>query len=139
MSDDDFSDVPEALGLGGIFTGDGLSDHNNVPVKLTREGYLVSTKCERCGRPRQVTVSFQEMAFIALGRVPPGWFYNPQKGVMCWGQGCNCSDVVRPYPFGLTPNECSTNLNKAVTYGYISPVQAQQLQRNVQSVPLPAR
>jgi len=134
---DDFGDVPEATGLGGIFSGAGLSDYNSVSTKLKRDGLHINTKCERCGRPRQITVSFLEMVFIAHGRVPPEWFYDESQGVMRWAHGCNCSDQVKPYPFGVTPNECTQNLNKAVTYGYLPQQTAQQYTQHVLAQPVP--
>lgn len=131
--DDDFSDIPEASSLGGIFSGDGLSDIQNVPTKLAPDGYLVETRCTRCGRPKKITVSYQELTFIAAGRVPPDWFY--ENGMMRWGRGCNCSDAVKPYPFGLTPDECARAIGKAVTYQYLSPAQVQQLRQMVAQTP----
>ena len=82
-----------------------------------------------------VVSKFLEMVFIAQGRVPPEWFYDQANGVMRWGRGCNCSDQIRPYPFGMTPNECAQGLNKAITYGYITPQTAQQYTQQVLSQP----
>ena|SRR5689334_10334872 len=136
-NEDDFSDIPEASSLGGIFSGDGLSDQQNVPTKLTPQGYRVETRCTRCGRPKHITVDYMELALIASHRLPPDWFY--EGGTVRWGRGCNCSENVRPYPFGLTPDECARAISKAVTYQYLSPQQLQQLQRAVQQTPAASR
>jgi hypothetical protein len=133
---DDFSDVPEATAFGGIFAGEGLADLNSAKTKLTRDGLRVETKCERCGRPKHITVEFLEMMFIAHGRTPPDWFYDREHGLMRWARGCACSDQVKPYPFGITPNECSQGISKAVNYQYLSAQQADQLRQQVLSQPM---
>ena len=141
--DDDFSDIPEASSLGGIFSGPGLNDHNSAPTKLVPPsadepgGLRIQTRCERCGRPRQITVTFLEMVFIAHKRTPPEWIYDGTRGVMRWALGCPCSDQVKPYPFGVTPSECAQGLNKAISYGYLPQHTAQQYTQHVLSQPVP--
>lgn len=133
MANDDFSDIPEAASLGGIFAGDGLSDYNTVRTKLTPQGLDVSTHCEGCGRGKKITVSFPELIYMANGRQPPEWYYD--SGMWRWGRGCNCSGQVRPYPFGLTRNECQAAVDKALSYAYLSPQQVQQVIAHLQSQP----
>lgn len=133
---DDWREIPEATGLGGIFSGDGLSDYNSAPTKLKRDGLNISTKCERCGRPKLITVTFLEMVFVSMGREPPEWYYDAEHGLMRWRRGCACSDQVRPYPFGITPSECTQNLNKAMSYGFLTPAQAEQMKGHVMGQPV---
>jgi hypothetical protein len=134
-NNEDWSDVPEATGLGGIFGGEGLSEFNSVRTKLDPNGLHVFTRCERCGKQPKLLVSFVELMFIAKGREAPEWWYDKDTGLMRWRRGCSCSEQVRPYPFGLTPGECTQALTKAIQYHYISQQQAQQMEQHVASTP----
>lgn len=141
---DDFADVPEATGLGGIFAGEGLSDVSKVTTRLDGPnaqtgdpaGLHVFVRCESCGKPPRILVTLPELIVISMGRETPEWYYDGKVGLFRWRLGCSGHEQVRPYPFGLTVDECTRAVQKALSYGYISMPQVKQIQQQVAAQPV---
>jgi hypothetical protein len=117
---DDFSDAPELRG-GGIFQGEGLSQHNSANTKVKPDGLHIQTHCVMCGRNRDVVADWREVTWMAERAEPPEWWFDESVRLMRFRKGCSCSGTPQPYPFGLTNEECGRAVIKAMQSGYVPP------------------
>jgi hypothetical protein len=142
MSDDPFSDVKHytqgAGSLGGIFEGsEGLGALHAADTRFqpTGHGLLIECTCQQCGMPAGIEASWDELTYISMKMVPPGWFRNPQQGLICPHVGCaRCAMILG---VGLTPQECERALRGGIDASYITAQQVQQAMAYIRSKPGP--
>jgi hypothetical protein len=114
----------------GSLGGDGADEIHRVQTKpLGREGAKYQLRCQHCGQPVHVEVSWAEMAYVALGQQPPGWIYEQTRGAMRPNIGCGLCHVVIMLLF--TPDECGRNLAAGEAAGYIAPGYVRQAQQRL--------
>ena len=139
MSDDAFSDVKQyRSSLGGIFEdseGLGALHQARTQFQQTGRGLLMEYTCQHCGLPSGIEADWEEITYIAMKRVPAGWFKDDEYGIVRPKVGCaRCSMLVG---VGLTPQECERAIRGGIDAGYITQQQIQKATAYIQGKPGP--
>lgn len=120
MSDDHFADVRGHLSGYGVLGGDGADEVDSVKtLPLSKEGPRYQVRCQHCGQPNIITVSWDELVYVSANQQPQGWVYEPTRGAVRPNVGCGMCHVVLMVLF--TPDECAKNLHAGEAAGYIQP------------------
>lgn len=120
MSDrDHFEDVRGNLPTGfGCLSGEGAEDIHAVRTQpLSRSGVTYQVRCQHCGQPNQVQISWDEMIYVAFRLPPPSWVYEPTRGALRPNVGCQLCNVV--ILLLLTPDDGAKSVHAGEAAGYI--------------------
>lgn len=119
---DEFADVRNSRDVRsfGMLEGEAVGDLERVTEKATPQGVLFRLRCQQCGAPNDVFVSWQEMIMGAAEQIPFSRQLSRQwthgYGMFLAPQGCtNCKRVL----MGVTPDECWRHLGSAEKKGFL--------------------
>jgi len=119
---DEFADVRNSRDVRsfGLLEGEAVGDLERITEKPTPQGIIFRLRCQQCGTPNDVAVSWQEFIMGAAEQVPfsraLGRQWTHGMGMFLAPQGCtSCKRVL----MGVTPDECRRHLGMAERKGFL--------------------
>ncbi len=116
---DHFEDIRNNLGTGfGCLSGEGAEEIQTVHTQpLSPQGVTYQVRCQHCGQPNKVHISWDEMIYVAFRLQPPGWVYEASRGALRPNIGCASCNVV--ILLLLTPDDGAKSVHAGEAAGYI--------------------
>ena len=140
MSDnyDDFEDIiHNSFGIAeGAGLDSAIADIDAVQARAMPDGVAFEFRCQGCGRPRRLTLDYQELVALHFGLSPhvayhnrpdlcpspSEWSWRANERPASWGLHLQCNRCHQyHYPLRLTPQEPKRYLDQARKAGFINP------------------
>ena len=123
---------------GGILSGLGQDDFEEVQESVASDGLQVKMNCRKCGKQHIVTLEWEELYVVGTNGpgvaplLPTGWQYSENNG-RCYPATIHCSKCGEEGALcpQVTPDEARDRVNDAVGRGAVQMGQIQMWKQRV--------